>query len=118
MKLQAIPTGISTLDQILGADSSKVVCTSCRALLGPARPSSPIRLRSTRVARGGKVAYVTLLAEEHARMMQHMETFSFFREDAIPGALHYVSAFDALIKEGLSGVVKVSARRSAHAKLT
>jgi circadian clock protein KaiC len=60
-----------------------------------------------RVGAGGRVAYVTLLAESHARMIQHMECFSFYDEKAIPSAMHYISAFDALAKDGLAGVISV-----------
>ncbi len=44
------------------------------------------------VAAGGRVAYIALLAESHARMIQHMELFSFYVENAIPRGMHYISA--------------------------
>ena len=107
MKLQAISTGISTFDQILGGGLLEGGVYIVQGAAGSGKTILANQIAFNAVARGGTVAYVTLLAEEHARMMQHMETFSFFREDVIPAALHYVSAFDALMKEGLSGVVKV-----------
>lgn len=36
------------------------------------------------VERGGRVLYVTLLAESHARLLQQLKTLSFFNEAAIP----------------------------------
>jgi circadian clock protein KaiC len=107
VKLQAISTGIATLDQILGGGLLEGGVYIVQGAAGSGKTILANQIAFNVAARGGAVAYVTLLAEAHARMMQHMELFSFFREDAIPGALHYVSGVDALMKEGLSGVVKV-----------
>jgi circadian clock protein KaiC len=54
---------------------------------------------------GGSAAYVTLLAESHARMMLHLESLDFFDADQVGDAVRYLSAYGALLKNGLRGVL-------------
>ena len=60
--------------------------------------------------------YVTLLAESHARMLQHIRPMSFFDESAIPDRLSYISAFHDLEADGLKGLMAVLRRemRARH----
>ena len=58
-------------------------------------------------AAGGHVVYVTMLAESHGRLLQHMEAFSFFDAGSLPEKVYYVSAFNALRSDGLKGVVEL-----------
>jgi len=44
-------------------------------------------------AAGGRAAYVTLLAEMHTRLLQHLRPMAFFDESVIPDSLYYMSAF-------------------------
>jgi circadian clock protein KaiC len=62
------------------------------------------------VARGGTAVYVTLLTESHARMLQHLSILSFFRVDALPDRLGYVSGFHELEKGGLKGLATMLGR--------
>src|SRR5205085_4340676 len=50
---------------------------------------------------------VTMLAESHGRLLQHMEGFSFFDASSLPQKVYYVSAFNALRTDGLKGVVEL-----------
>jgi circadian clock protein KaiC len=61
-------------------------------------------------AAGGRAAYVTLLAEMHTRMLQHLRSMSFFNEALIPAALYYISAFHTLESAGLKGLIDVLRR--------
>ena len=54
---------------------------------------------------GGSAAYVTLLAESHARMMLHLESLDFFDADRVGDTVRYLSAYGALLKNGLGGVL-------------
>ncbi len=51
------------------------------------------------------VVYVTLLAETHDRMMQHMQTMSFFEPARIPDGLYYVNGFRVLEEDGIKGFI-------------
>ena len=61
---------------------------------------------------GGQVVYVTLLAESHARMLQHLRRMRFYDSSVIPKNLYYLSGFRPLEEDGLSGLLDV-VRQSA-----
>jgi circadian clock protein KaiC len=67
----------------------------------------------------GRSLYVTLLAESHSRLLQHLQGLSFFDPDAIPERLIYLSAFRVLEDEGLKGLIDLLRRelRSHHATM-
>ena len=54
-----------------------------------------------------RVLYVSLLAKPMADMFSHMQAFSFFTREPISESLYSISGFDALEKEGLTGLVKL-----------
>ncbi|UUX94445.1 ATPase domain-containing protein [Aquabacterium sp. J223] len=56
-------------------------------------------------AHGQKTVYVTLLAESHARMLQHMGAQTFFRIGAVNREVIYMSAYRELERDGLKGVI-------------
>lgn len=62
------------------------------------------------VGAGGRAVYVTLLAESHSRMMQHLRPMAFFDEGVVPERLFYVSAFRTLEDEGLKGLIALLRR--------
>jgi circadian clock protein KaiC len=58
-----------------------------------------------RAKEGQRVLYVTLLAESHARLLQHLQDMSFFDAAAIPEHLTYVSGFRALEEGNLRALL-------------
>jgi circadian clock protein KaiC len=66
------------------------------------------------VAARGRALYVTMLAENHARMLLHIGQLGFFDATAIPERLYYISAFRALEEDGLAGLLDLL-RREVHA---
>jgi circadian clock protein KaiC len=54
---------------------------------------------------GQRVLYITLLAESHARLLQHMQDLSFFDAGAIPDRLTYLSGFRVLEQGGLQALL-------------
>jgi len=107
VRLERTSTGIKALDEIIGGGLLKGGVYIVQGVAGTGKTILANQIAFHHVAAGGRVAYVTLLAESHARMIQHMELFSFYVESAIPSGIHYISAFTELEKEGLRGVVEV-----------
>jgi circadian clock protein KaiC len=70
------------------------------------------------VAAGGRAIYVTLLAESHARMLQHLSGLDFFDESVIPDRLSYISAFSELETGGLKGLVTILRKEVRARKAT
>ena len=69
------------------------------------------------MAEGGSAVYVTLLAESHSRMIQHLSTLSFFDVKAFPDKLAYISAFHDLESGGLKGLMSVLRREMRTRKV-
>jgi circadian clock protein KaiC len=59
---------------------------------------------------GSRVLYVTMLAESHVRLLQHLQDMAFFDPSAIPERLTYVSGFRALEEGGLKGLLDLIRR--------
>jgi circadian clock protein KaiC len=66
------------------------------------------------IGTGSRALFVTMLAENHARMLLHISQLGFFDATAIPDRLYYISAFRALEEDGLAGVLDLL-RREVHA---
>lgn len=58
------------------------------------------------VKQGGRVLYATLLAESHARMLAHMESFSWFEPKQVGSTISYVSAYGELERGRLDGLLE------------
>jgi circadian clock protein KaiC len=56
-------------------------------------------------AGGGRALFVTLLAENHARMIDNLRVLAFFDESRIPDQITYLSAYRELSEAGLAGLV-------------
>lgn len=108
--IKRVATGITGLDEILGGG---LLQGGVYIIQGP--PGSGKTVLGNEVcfrhaSAGGRAAYVTLLAEMHTRMLQHLRAMSFFNESLIPAALYYISAFHILESSGLKGLIDVLRR--------
>ncbi len=117
MALTRLPTGIAGVDQILHGGLMKAGVYLVRGAPGAGKTIFANQICFQHVAAGGKVGYVTLLSESHSRMLEHMAQFSFFRADAVPSSVYYVSAFAALKESGLPGVTALLAAEIRSRKI-
>jgi circadian clock protein KaiC len=69
-------------------------------------------------AGGGVALFVTLLAENHGRLIANLRTLSFFDEALIPEKLSYISGFAELRETGLKGVVDLLRREVQRRRCT
>jgi circadian clock protein KaiC len=58
-------------------------------------------------ARGGKALYVTMLAESHSRMLQHMLGQRYCKPELVNASVLYVSGYRELEEQGLKAVVQL-----------
>ncbi|MGQ9364996.1 RAD55 family ATPase [Azospirillum sp. ST 5-10] len=110
MHLGRVPTGIAGLDRVLQGGLLKGGVYIVQGVPGAGKTILANQMCFNHVARGGRAVYITLLAESHARMLQHLRTMSFFDEAVIPERLYYVSAFRMLEDEGLKGLLDMLRR--------
>jgi circadian clock protein KaiC len=108
--LDRLHSGVSGLDVIL---SGGFFQSGVYIIQGPPGCGKTIlanQICFAHVKAGGTAVYATLLAESHSRMLQHLGRLSFFDLSVMPEKLTYVSAFNELESEGLSGLMGVLRR--------
>lgn len=105
--LPRLPTGVPGFDEITGGGLLQSGVYIFQGVPGAGKTILANQIVYRHAAAGGQVVYVTLLAESHARLLQHMENFSFFEASVLPDRVYYVSAFHALSTGGLKGVVEL-----------
>ncbi len=69
-------------------------------------------------AAGSKVLYMTLIAETVGRMLLNIRGLKFYEETVVGNNIFYVSGFNALKKDGLSGLLNLLRREVASRKAT
>ena len=88
-----MPSGIEGLDIILNGRFLQGGITIVQGKPGTGKTILGNQLCFNHAAAGGRTLYVTLLAETHARMLQHIGNLAFFRSSLIPDQIAYLSAF-------------------------
>jgi len=110
LELERLPTGIRGLDVILRGGLLSGGVYIIEGAPGAGKTILANQICFNHIARGGRAAYVTLLAESHARLLQHLRTLSFYDERAIPDRLYYINGFAILEGDGLKGIVDLLRR--------
>jgi len=108
--LARLPSGISGLDDILRGGFLEGGVYILQGSPGAGKTVLANEICFRHASSGGRAAYVTLLAEMHTRLLQHLRPMAFFNESVIPESLYYVSAFHTLEGDGLKGLIDVLRR--------
>src|ERR1700738_3328685 len=108
--LDRVPTGIPGLDTVLRGGFLKAGIYIVRGEPGSGKTIFGKQFCFNHAAAGHHAIYVTLLAETHDRMMQHMQTMSFFEPARIPDGLYYVNGFRVLEEDGIKGFINLLRR--------
>ena len=108
--LARLSSGISGLDDILRGGFLEGGVYILQGSPGAGKTVLANEICFRHAASGGRAAYVTLLAEMHTRLLQHLRPMAFFDESVIPKSLYYVSAFHTLEGDGLKGLIDVLRR--------
>ena len=104
-KIARVATGVAGLDRILGGGVLMSGVYIAMGFPGAGKTTLGNQIAFHHVANGGRALYVTLLAESHARMLQHLETLSFYDPKRVGRELSYVSAFNLIESDGLKGIL-------------
>jgi circadian clock protein KaiC len=108
--IERLRSAVPGFDQILGGGLLRTGVYIIQGLPGCGKTILANQICYGHVAEGGSAVYVTLLAESHSRMIQHLSTLSFFDVKAFPDKLAYISAFHDLESGGLKGLMGVLRR--------
>ncbi len=110
MELDPVPTHVGALDEILpgGFLTGGVYIIHGAPGTGKTILANQICFNQGREQK--RALYVSLLAESHTRMLQHLRSMDFYDESALPNQLYYVSATSVFVSDGLAGVVELVRR--------
>ncbi len=109
-KLERVPSGIPGLDTILNGGFLKGGLYIVQGAPGAGKTTLANQICFHHTASGGRALYATLLAEYHARMLQHLGGMSFFDGSQIPDRLSYISGLNILRQNGLRGLLDLVRR--------
>lgn len=104
--LARVPTGIAGLDAVLHGGFLRGGLYIILGAPGAGKTILANQMAFHHVATGGKVTYVTLLAETHARMLAHLQMMEFFDPGPVAVDLSYLSGYRTLKEEGLRGLLQ------------
>lgn len=111
-------SGIAGLDAILGGGFMLGGLYIVQGAPGAGKTILTNQICFHHVASGGKAMFVTLLAENHARMMANLRPMSFFDETRIGEALTYQSAFAEMQEGGLAELTKLLRREIQRRRIS
>lgn len=104
--MERVTSGIPGLDVVLRGGFLRGGIYMIMGRPGCGKTTLGNQLAFHHVEEGGRALYVTLLAESHARMLAHMESFSWFEPARVGAAISYVSAYGELERGRLDGLLE------------
>lgn len=113
-----VPSGVAGLDKILGGGFMRGGLYIVQGAPGAGKTILSNQICFHNVAHGGQALFVTLLAENHARMLENLRSLSFFDETRIPDQLTYLSAFRELREGGLKALADLIRREIQRRRCT
>jgi circadian clock protein KaiC len=103
--IERVPSGIPGLDIILNGGFLKAGLYIVQGPPGTGKTTFGNQVCFSHIASGGRALYVTLLAEYHARMLQHLSVMTFFDASQIPDQVAYLNGLSILQSDGLNGLL-------------
>jgi len=108
-----IASGIAGLDTILRGGLIHGHLYMLEGLPGAGKTILANQICFNHAAAGGRAIFVTLLAENHAKMINNLRTLSFFDEGALHERVVYLAAYSEMREGGLPALVALL-RREIH----
>jgi circadian clock protein KaiC len=103
--LERLATGIPGLDQVLVGGFVRGDACLVMGAVGTGKTTLANQLAHNVARAGGTALFVTVLAEQHDRMLTHLRGFGFFDPSLVGRRVHYVSLYDPLRTGGLDAVL-------------
>lgn len=103
-RIERLASGVSGLDRILHGGFARGGIHILQGAPGVGKTTLANQICYNHAAAGGRVVYVTLLSETHARMLLNLGTMSFYDPDRLLEQVSYISGFGALQSDGLAGL--------------
>ena len=105
-RIPLLRTGVSGLDQILGGGFPAHSLYLIQGLAGSGKTTLACQIGFHHGYQGKKVLILTLIAETHGKMLNHLSSFSFFDEQLVGDRIVFLGAYSDLLKGGLRELLK------------
>jgi circadian clock protein KaiC len=107
---ERLSSGIIGLDTVLLGGFVKNGLYILQGAPGAGKTILSNQICYTYATQGGRALYVTLLSEQHERLLANLEQMSFFNPARIAHEISYLSAFQLLERDGLAGLLTLLRR--------
>jgi circadian clock protein KaiC len=103
-EIERFPTFVSGLDVILSGGFLRGGLYMVQGPPGVGKTTLANQIVFNRAREGSRTLYVTMMGENHGRMMAHLHPMRFFDAAFIPDNVSYLSAYQVLEDEGIEGL--------------
>lgn len=105
-EIERVPSNVPGLDTILSGGFLKGGLYLIQGPVGAGKTVLASQIIYGHAARGARALFVTVLGENHSRMMLHLRPMRFFDQSLVPDRVSYISAYQALDEDegGLKGL--------------
>ena len=100
--LPLISTGVNGFDTILGGGLPKGGLYLVQGLAGSGKTTLAGQIGFHHAGQGGKVILLTLIAESHGKLLNHLSNYSFYDENLLGSRIFLFSGYHHLTKKSLS----------------
>lgn len=106
-RIPLLRTGIAGFDDILGGGLPAGSLYLIQGLAGSGKTTLACQIGFTQARQGKKVLLLTLIAESHAKMLNHVSNFDFFDDSLVGAQMQMLSGYSSLASEGLRGLLRL-----------
>ena len=109
-EIERFPTFVPGLDILLSGGFLRGGLYMIQGPPGVGKTTLANEIVFNRAKKGSRTLYVTLMGENHGRMMAHLQPMRFFDAAFVPDNVAYLSAYKVLEDEGLEGLATLLRR--------
>jgi circadian clock protein KaiC len=109
-EIERVPSLVPGLDAILCGGFLRGGLYIVRGSPGTGKTVLGSQIIYSHAAQGRRALFITVLGENHGRMMQHLRPMRFFDPSLVPDSVTYINAYQALEDGGLKGLLALFRR--------
>lgn len=113
-RIPLLKTCVAGLDDILGGGFPAHSLYLIQGLAGSGKTTLACQIGFRHAHQGKKVLILTLIAETHGKMLNHLSSFSFFDESLVGERIVFIGAYPELLKGGMRELLKFIAATLAE----
>jgi circadian clock protein KaiC len=105
-RIPLLTTHVAGLDEILGGGFPAHSLYLIQGLAGSGKTTLACQIGFQHAHQGKKVLILTLIAETHGKMLNHLSSFSFFDDSLVGDRIVFIGAYPDLLKGGLRELLR------------